>query len=217
MKYLMLVLLGRREHGRPDRARSRLTLRTKRASPGWTTSRRGAVGSPATNWLRRAGLAPSAFRDGKAIVTDGPFIESKEAIGGFDIIEWRQPGGGRGDRGWTPRRPDRDDRGSDRSGGTDHGPRLKQARGPPPHVRRTFALTCASVLWPDVLGRVSLDQNLDGRLGARSPGPRARRPGAGRLRCRPASRRARGGYPASMSTCRRQPFRPSTGRCRSAR
>ena len=26
-------------------------------------------------------------RDGKAIVTEGPFIETKEAIGGFDILE----------------------------------------------------------------------------------------------------------------------------------
>jgi len=26
-------------------------------------------------------------RDGKVIVTDGPFTETKEAIGGFDIIE----------------------------------------------------------------------------------------------------------------------------------
>jgi hypothetical protein len=26
-------------------------------------------------------------RDGKTLVTDGPFIETKEAVGGFDIIE----------------------------------------------------------------------------------------------------------------------------------
>jgi hypothetical protein len=26
-------------------------------------------------------------RDGKAIVTDGPFAETKEAVGGFDIID----------------------------------------------------------------------------------------------------------------------------------
>jgi hypothetical protein len=28
-----------------------------------------------------------AVRDGRTIVTDGPFTESKEVIGGFDIIE----------------------------------------------------------------------------------------------------------------------------------
>jgi hypothetical protein len=26
-------------------------------------------------------------RDGKTLVTDGPFTETKEAVGGFDIIE----------------------------------------------------------------------------------------------------------------------------------
>jgi len=26
-------------------------------------------------------------RDGKALVTDGPFAETKEAVGGFDLIE----------------------------------------------------------------------------------------------------------------------------------
>ena len=26
-------------------------------------------------------------RDGKALVTDGPFTETKEAVGGFDLIE----------------------------------------------------------------------------------------------------------------------------------
>ena len=27
------------------------------------------------------------MRDGRPIVTDGPFVETKEAVGGFDIIE----------------------------------------------------------------------------------------------------------------------------------
>ena len=30
---------------------------------------------------------PSASRDGKLLLTDGPFIESKELIAGFDIID----------------------------------------------------------------------------------------------------------------------------------
>jgi hypothetical protein len=44
-------------------------------------------------WITGDQLAPPRrartvrVRDGKAIVTDGPFIETKEAIGGFDIIE----------------------------------------------------------------------------------------------------------------------------------
>jgi hypothetical protein len=45
------------------------------------------------HWVFAGGLAvPSAAtvidnRDGKAIVTDGPFLESKEYLGGFWVIE----------------------------------------------------------------------------------------------------------------------------------
>jgi hypothetical protein len=45
------------------------------------------------NWITGDQLAPPRrarsvrVRDGKAIVTDGPFAETKEAVGGFDIIE----------------------------------------------------------------------------------------------------------------------------------
>jgi hypothetical protein len=44
-------------------------------------------------WVTGDQLAPPRrarsvrVRDGKAIVTDGPFAETKEAVGGFDIIE----------------------------------------------------------------------------------------------------------------------------------
>ena len=44
-------------------------------------------------WVAGDQLAPPRrarsvrVRDGKAIVTDGPFTETKEAVGGFDIIE----------------------------------------------------------------------------------------------------------------------------------
>ena len=44
-------------------------------------------------WLTGDQLAPPRrartvrVRDGKKIVTDGPFVETKEAVGGFDIIE----------------------------------------------------------------------------------------------------------------------------------
>ena len=44
-------------------------------------------------WLTGDQLAPPRrarsvrVRDGKAMVTDGPFTETKEAVGGFDIIE----------------------------------------------------------------------------------------------------------------------------------
>jgi hypothetical protein len=44
-------------------------------------------------WLTGDQLAPPRrarsvrVRDGKPIVTDGPFSETKEAVGGFDLIE----------------------------------------------------------------------------------------------------------------------------------
>jgi hypothetical protein len=44
-------------------------------------------------WVTGDQLAPPRrarsvrVRDGKTIVTDGPFTETKEAIGGFDLIE----------------------------------------------------------------------------------------------------------------------------------
>jgi len=47
------------------------------------------------SWITGDQLAPPRrarsvrVRNGKAIITDGPFLESKEAVGGFDIIEAR--------------------------------------------------------------------------------------------------------------------------------
>jgi hypothetical protein len=44
-------------------------------------------------WLTGDQLAPPRrarsvrVRDGKTIVTDGPFAETKEAVGGFDLLE----------------------------------------------------------------------------------------------------------------------------------
>jgi hypothetical protein len=44
-------------------------------------------------WVTGDRLAPPRrarsvrVRDGKSMVTDGPFVETKEAVGGFDIIE----------------------------------------------------------------------------------------------------------------------------------
>jgi hypothetical protein len=44
-------------------------------------------------WITGDQLAPPRrarsvrVRDGKAVVTDGPFAETKEAVGGFDIVE----------------------------------------------------------------------------------------------------------------------------------
>jgi hypothetical protein len=36
---------------------------------------------------RTGELSLARRRDGKPIITDGPFVETKETVGGFDIIE----------------------------------------------------------------------------------------------------------------------------------
>jgi hypothetical protein len=44
-------------------------------------------------WVFTAGLHPASsstvvrFKDGKALTTDGPFVEGKEHVGGFTIIQ----------------------------------------------------------------------------------------------------------------------------------
>ena len=50
-------------------------------------------------------------RGGKTMVTDGPFAETKEVVGGFDIIDCGSLEDRR-DRGRAPERPDGNDRGA---------------------------------------------------------------------------------------------------------
>jgi hypothetical protein len=77
MRYLMLVI----EPDDPDRAP---TPETENWVAQQDTSGARVLGSrlrPNTD-VRRV-----AVRAGETVVTDGPFAESKEVIGGFDIIE----------------------------------------------------------------------------------------------------------------------------------
>ena len=86
MKYLMLVSWDAERmesQGQADPAEaadgeSFPWLDDLQAKGMWVTGDRLAPPSRARSVRRR---------DGKAIVTDGPFAETKEAIGGFDIIE----------------------------------------------------------------------------------------------------------------------------------
>jgi hypothetical protein len=87
MKYLLLVCWDAEQmNARPD------------AEPGETPDE--DEGFPWLNELRERNawilgdqlVAPSRARTvrrrgGKAVVTDGPFVETKEAVGGFDVIE----------------------------------------------------------------------------------------------------------------------------------
>lgn len=125
MKYLMLVCWDAENmdaQTEPDRP----ILRTRRVSPGSTTSRRGAAGSPATNWLRRAGHAPSASATGKR---SSPTVRSPRprrrsaASTSSSATAWRRPSRSLPDT----LSPGRGRSRSDRSGGTDH----PRPTGPP--------------------------------------------------------------------------------------
>ncbi|HEY2372559.1 MAG TPA: YciI family protein [Gaiellaceae bacterium] len=85
MKYLMLVcwdaehMNAQTEPEQPEESKeSFLWLDDVQARGIWVTG--DQLAPP-----RRARTV--RVRDGKKLVTDGPFIETKEAVGGFDILE----------------------------------------------------------------------------------------------------------------------------------
>jgi hypothetical protein len=55
--------------------------------PGWAIWRRAGSGLPATQLAPPRRARSVRVRDGKMLVTDGPFAETKEAVGGFDLLE----------------------------------------------------------------------------------------------------------------------------------
>jgi len=86
MKYLLLVCWGTdsmndRTEPAPDEQRS------EEGFPWLDDLQERGI------WLTGDQLAPPRrarsvrVRDGKTLVTDGPFTETKEALGGFDLIE----------------------------------------------------------------------------------------------------------------------------------
>lgn len=83
MRYLMLVL------STPDDPE----LRSEDAESGptieqWVERHYGSGAAVLGDRLRPPADAVGVrVRDGKVLVTDGPFSESKEAIGGFDVLE----------------------------------------------------------------------------------------------------------------------------------
>lgn len=79
MKYLMLVVVDETPHGPAP---------TEGETEAWVAEMdaRGVrvTGHP----VRSAAEATTVrVRDGKLLVTDGPFAETKEQIGGFDILD----------------------------------------------------------------------------------------------------------------------------------
>ncbi|MFJ3405804.1 YciI family protein [Promicromonospora sp. NPDC090134] len=77
MRYLMFTI----EQDTPDRAPTPELDRWVADLDSSGTRVTGSRLRPAADTRR------VAVRDGRTVVTDGPFTESKEVIGGFDIIE----------------------------------------------------------------------------------------------------------------------------------
>jgi hypothetical protein len=88
MKYLLLVCWDTdRMNGQADPDPSELAAAEEEGFPWVDELRERGI------WLTGDQLAPPRrakvvrVRDGRPIVTDGPFAETKEAVGGFDLLE----------------------------------------------------------------------------------------------------------------------------------
>src|SRR6059058_1846748 len=88
MKYLMLVCWDAEAmNGQPDPTPDELANRDEESFPWLDDVRARDI------WRDGDMLAPARkaatvrVRNGRTSVTEGPFIETKEAIGGFDILE----------------------------------------------------------------------------------------------------------------------------------
>jgi hypothetical protein len=88
MKYLMLVCWDAAAmNDRPDPTPAELATHEGESFPWLDDVQARGV------WLDGDMLAPPRkaatvrVRDGRPMVTEGPFIETKEAIGGFDILD----------------------------------------------------------------------------------------------------------------------------------
>ena len=88
MKYLLLVCWDtERMNGQADPDPSELAAAEEEGFPWVDDLQARGI------WLTGDQLAPPRrarsvrVRDGKTLVTDGPFAETKEAVGGFDLLE----------------------------------------------------------------------------------------------------------------------------------
>jgi hypothetical protein len=88
MKYLLLVCWdGERMNAQTDPDTSTARPEDEEGFPWLDDLQARGI------WVTGDQLAPPRHarsvrvRDGKKLVTDGPFVETKEAIGGFDLLE----------------------------------------------------------------------------------------------------------------------------------
>jgi hypothetical protein len=88
MKYLMLVCWGTEAmNAQPDPAPAELAANEDESFPWLDDVQARGVRLDGDMLAPPRKAATVRVRDGKTLVTEGPFIETKEAIGGFDILE----------------------------------------------------------------------------------------------------------------------------------
>jgi hypothetical protein len=88
MKYLMLVCWDTDAmNGRPDPTPAELEAHEKETFPWLDDVQARGIHLDGDMLAPPRKAATVRVRDGKAVVTEGPFIETKEAIGGFDILD----------------------------------------------------------------------------------------------------------------------------------
>jgi hypothetical protein len=88
MKYLMLVCWDTDAmNGQPDPTQDELASHDDESFPWLDDVQARGVWQGGDMLAPPRKAATVRVRDGKRSVTEGPFIETKEAIGGFDILE----------------------------------------------------------------------------------------------------------------------------------
>jgi hypothetical protein len=88
VKYLMLVCWDADNmNGEPDPTPAVLAAADEESFPWLDDVQARGVRLDGDRLAPPRRAATVRVRDGKAVITEGPFIETKEAIGGFDILE----------------------------------------------------------------------------------------------------------------------------------
>ena len=86
MKY-MLLIYGNEELWESFRRGGRSPRSSATRTPSTQSCARPASSSAPTAWPTRSRPRPSGWQDGVPAVTDGPYIEAKEYLGSFDIVD----------------------------------------------------------------------------------------------------------------------------------
>ncbi len=161
MRYLLLIYTGAVE--RADRGRrGRAMIAEYRGYAGWLQEQGMLLGGEALQDVANATTV--AVRDGRRIVTDGPFAETKEHLAGYYLVDAEGP------------------RRGDRRGGPHPGRAARQGRDPADPGARLIAAMIRATPSPASSARSTAGRR-DADPGARRLRPR-RGGGRGRLRDR---------------------------------